>query len=193
MVIFGEAVPSIIWNNEIVHDDRPEVPLNQKPLIQDSEMNIVKAELEHARDLMGWFPDKESVIRWGSPYMRYPLHWESFLEDMYWGRMSSRVALEEDGSLLGFGQFYLKLGRCHLARLVVNPDIRGRGLGKKFIAALMKHGSEHLGTGEFSLYVMTENKPAFNCYRSLGFNLAPYPHGDPQLENCVFMLADLAE
>jgi ribosomal protein S18 acetylase RimI-like enzyme len=150
-------------------------------------MNIEKAQLEHVREIFGWFPDKESVVHWGSPYMRYPLHWETFLEDIYWGRMSTRVGLAEDGSLLGFGQYYLKLGRCHLARLVINPDFRGRGLGEKFVAALMEHASEHLGAEEFSLYVMTKNKPACNCYQSLGFSLQDYPHDDPRMEDCVFM------
>ena len=153
-------------------------------------MKIQKAELKHAREIIAWFPDKESVTRWGSPYMRYPLREEMFLEDIFWGRISSRIALGEDGHLLGFGQFYLKLGRCHLARLVINPALRGRGLGEEFIGALMKHGSGQLDTKEFSLYVMTANRPAYNCYRSLGFSLADYPDGDSKLENCVFMVAD---
>jgi ribosomal protein S18 acetylase RimI-like enzyme len=165
-------------------------PLRLQSGIMASYMKTETAQLEHAREIMAWFPDKESVIRWGSPYMRYPLQEETFFEDIYWDRISARVTLGEDGRLLGFGQFYPKLGRCHLARLLINPDFRGRGLGEKFVAGLMKHGSEQLDTEEFSLYVMTANKPAYNCYRNLGFNLAQYPHNDPHLENCVFMTAD---
>lgn len=152
-------------------------------------MNIIKADSEHAREIMGWFPDKESVILWGSPYTRYPLTEETFFEDIYWSRIHSRVALTDEDELLGFGQFYLKLGRCHLARLVINPKFRGRGLGAKFIATLMDHGAGQLDTRTFSLYVMTVNKPALAVYKNLGFNLAEYPHGDPKLENCVFMIA----
>jgi ribosomal protein S18 acetylase RimI-like enzyme len=152
-------------------------------------MNIIKADPEHAREIMGWFPDKESVHLWGSPYTRYPLTEETFFEDIYWSRIHSMVALTDEDELLGFGQFYLKLGRCHLARLVINPEFRGRGLGAKFIAALMGYGAEQLDTSEFSLYVMTVNKPALAVYKNLGFNLAKYPHGDPKLENCVFMIA----
>ena len=154
-------------------------------------MNIQKALLEDTREIMGWFPDEKSVILWGSPYTRYPLREETFLTDIYWDRISSRVARTEDGRLLAFGQFYLKLGRCHLARLVINPEFRGRGLGEAFVAALMKHGAESLGTDTFSLYVMTYNKPAYNCYKNLGFELAPNPDGDAKLENCVFMVAAL--
>ena len=82
-------------------------------------MKIEIANIEDAREIMGWFPDKESVTRWGSPYTRYPLTDDTFFEDIYWDRIDSRVARTPDGRLLGFGQFYLKLGRCHLARLAV--------------------------------------------------------------------------
>lgn len=153
-------------------------------------MDTITAEIEHARTIIDWFPDKESVVRWGSPYTRYPLREETFLEDIYWGRISSRVALAGDGRLLGFGQYYPKLGRCHLARLVINPDFRGQGLGEEFVEALMIFGARELKTNDFSLFVMTANKPAYNCYRSLGFVLANYPDGDAKLENCVFMVAD---
>jgi ribosomal protein S18 acetylase RimI-like enzyme len=190
LVIFDGAVPATIWNNEIVQEGRQEVLLIQNHFDPGQIMKIEKAQSEHVREIMDWFPDLESVNRWGSPYMRYPLREETFFEDIYWDRISSRIARYEDGRLLGFGQFYPKLGRCHLARLIINPVFRGRGQGEAFIGALMKHGSGHLDTAEFSLYVMTANKPAYNCYKNLGFSLATYPHGDPHLENCVFMIAD---
>jgi len=153
-------------------------------------MKIETARMEDAREVMTWFPDKESVMLWGSPYTRYPLKEETFFEDIYWNRIESRVARGEQGELLAFGQYYPKLARCHLARLVVNPEFRRRGVGLQFIEQLMEHGGAEMNTEEFSLYVMTSNKPAWHCYKSLGFNMQPYPHGDPHLDNCVFMVAD---
>jgi len=152
-------------------------------------MKIEKAQLDDARQVMNWFPDKESIMLWGSPYMRTPLREDTFLEDIYWGRIHSRVGRGENGELLAFGQFYPKLGRCHLARLVVNPEHRRHGHGLAFIGQLMQHGGAALDASEFSLYVMTANKPAWHCYKSLGFHMEPYPHGDPHLDNCVFMVA----
>jgi len=163
--------------------------LGRAPLTPDKKMQIETARIEDAYEIMGWFPDKESVTRWGSPYTRYPLKEETFFEDIHWDQIAARVARAEDGALLGFGQFYLKLGRCHLARLVINPAFRKQGLGEEFVGALMKHGSIELGTEEFSLYVMTANRPAYNCYRSLGFKLAIDPKDGPHLEDCVFMIA----
>ena len=153
-------------------------------------MRIENASIQDAREIMSWFPDKESVMLWGSPYTRYPLREETFFDDIYWDRIESRVARGMQGELLAFGQFYPKLARCHLARLVVNPEFRRRGVGVNLIDRLMTHGGEQLGTTEFSLYVMTVNKPAWHCYKTLGFHMEPYPHGDPHLDNCVFMVAD---
>ena len=124
--------------NDRVHQDLTEIFLN--------DMRLIEADREHAREIMGWFPDKESVFLWGSPYTRYPLTEETFFEDIYWSRINSMVALTDDGQVLGFGQFYLKLGRCHLARLVINPEFRSRGLGVEFISELMRYGSEQLDT-----------------------------------------------
>jgi len=151
-------------------------------------MKLETAKLENALEIINWFPDKESVIKWGSPYMKYPLQEKEFLEDIFWGRMETRVGVGDDGQLLAFGQFYPKLGRCHLARLVINPDFRDQGLGLEFVSALMKHGTEQLGAEHFSLFVMTSNKPAYNCYKHLGFSMTRYPDDDPKFEDCIFMV-----
>jgi ribosomal protein S18 acetylase RimI-like enzyme len=157
------------------------------------DMQIEQARIEDAREIMRWFPDKESVVRWGSPYMSYPLKDDTFFGDIYWDRITSCVARTEDGHLLAFGQYYRKLGRCHLARLVINPEFRGQGLGEKFVGALMKQGGRMLGTDEFSLYVMTANRPAYNCYKNLGFDLAQPPEDDVRLEDVVFMVSNRPE
>lgn len=153
-------------------------------------MKIETATETDAIEIMHWFPDKESVMLWGSPYTRYPLREETFFTDIYWNRVTSCVARDDEDRLIAFGQFYIKLGRCHLARLVVNPEFRRRGHGIAFITALMEAGGKELDTDEYSLYVMTANKPAWHCYKSLGFELRPYPDIDPHLDNCVFMVAE---
>lgn len=156
---------------------------------EQSELHIVPATRDDAREVMTWFTDAESVMLWGSPFTRFPLREETFFIDTDWERIASRVARDDAGHLVAFGQFYPKLGRCHLARLVVNPAFRRRGFGLRFIETLMRHGGEALDTNEFSLYVITSNKPAWHCYKALGFSMQPYPHNDPHLDNCVFMVA----
>jgi len=153
-------------------------------------LDIVPATRDDARQVMGWFTDAESVMLWGSPFTRFPLREETFFTDTDWDIVTSCVARDHDGTVIAFGQYYPKLGRCHLARLAVNPAYRQQGIGVRFIAALMKHGGAALDTDEFSLYVITKNEPAWRCYKKLGFHMEPYPHNDPHLDNCAFMVAE---
>ncbi len=95
----------------------------------------------------------------------------------------------DDRELLGFGQYYLRAGRCHLARLVISPRHRGRGLGAFLVRALCRRGCRKLGARYCSLFVLLDNIRAVKLYRRLGFALATYPGELPQ--GCVYMVAAL--
>ncbi|GHA11190.1 hypothetical protein GCM10008090_21190 [Arenicella chitinivorans] len=80
-----------------------------------------------------------------------------------------------DGELVAFGQFYNRLNFCHLARLVVNPEYRGRGLITLLVEYLCGTGCLHLGVRQASLFVNAHNLPALKVYRRLGFTETDYP------------------
>ena len=87
--------------------------------------------------LMAWFPQQEDVLIWGGPSFRYPFTRETFFEDIYWGRMASFVLRDPAEEFAAFGQVFERLGRIHLARLVVHPALRARGVGKRLLRMLM--------------------------------------------------------
>ena len=152
-------------------------------------MHILPSSTEHALEIMNWFPEEDDCRQWGGPKMRFPFREKTFLEDIHWKKMPSYSAVTHEGSLLGFGQFYEKLGRCHLARLAVSPLYRGLGLGRTFIRALMQVGRKQLNTNRFSLYVLSNNAPAVACYQSVGFELAETPEEVMKMKHCVYMIA----
>lgn len=139
-------------------------------------------------EMMAWFPDRASCEDWGGPKFRFPFTEASFLKNAHWGKMASYSLIAEDGALLGFGQYYLRVGRCQLARLVIAPAHRGRGLGKVLIARLMEIGCADMGVDECSLFVMEHNEPAVRCYRGMGFETAEYPGDMMPIERCIFMV-----
>jgi ribosomal protein S18 acetylase RimI-like enzyme len=151
-------------------------------------MDIVATRPEHLDTLKSWFPDKQSLRQWGGPLFRHPFRDATFLEDMRWREVPAYSLLEEESKLGGFGQYYDREGRCHLARLVIDPAQRGKGLGRYFIRGLMQIGMSDLGTDECSLFVMRSNRDAIRCYASLGFVRAAYPTDDPLYENIDFMI-----
>jgi ribosomal protein S18 acetylase RimI-like enzyme len=100
------------------------------------------------------------------------------------------VARDAEGGLLAFGQYYPKLGRCHLARIAIAPTARGRGLGRSLVTTLMDDGRRHLGVDGCSLYVLADNRPAVACYRACGFEFAEDPEPQPAMPDCLFMVAE---
>jgi ribosomal protein S18 acetylase RimI-like enzyme len=95
----------------------------------------------------------------------------------------------DNDELLGFGQYYLREGRCHLARLVISPDHRSRAAGAFLIRELCQLGCNELPASECSLFVMEFNTPAVRLYARLGFSLATYPGEPLHIERCVYMVA----
>jgi ribosomal protein S18 acetylase RimI-like enzyme len=94
-----------------------------------------------------------------------------------------------DGELLGFGQYYLRVGRCHLARLAISPIHRGRALGVILIRELCRRGCDEMRVDHCSLFVDPGNAPAIHLYKRLGFTPMAYPEMAPQFAACTYMVA----
>ena len=136
--------------------------------------------------LMQWFPEQDDVLVWGGPAFRYPFTRDTFFEDIRWDKMASFCLTDAD-EFAGFGQLYDLDGRIHLARLVVRPDMRGRGVGRRLVEMLMAAGPGLFPGDEYSLFVLRDNVPANECYRSLGFEVAEYPEKMPYADICYYL------
>ena len=64
--------------------------------------------------------------------------------------------MDEQQNLLGFGQCYELLQRCHLGRLVVNPAHRGQGLVAALMVRLIDFGANKFNAREASLFVLED-------------------------------------
>ncbi len=151
-------------------------------------MDIAKTSNADIAILMSWFPDQVTSYFWGGPGLRYPFTHESFLEDLHWEKMPSYSLRDDAGNFSGFGQYYEKAGRCHLARLVIAPGLRGKGQGHWFIARLMEVGMQDLGVHACSLFVLKNNGKALHCYTGLGFQQTPYPPEHKIFDDIDFMV-----
>ncbi len=150
---------------------------------------LLPATPAHLQDLMAWFGDEQSCTNWGGPEFRYPFTAESFRADARYGELQSYALVGNAGALLGFGQYYNRAGRCHLARLAVAPDRRGAGLGAVLIFGLSRLGCAELGLAECSLFVYPDNIPAMHLYGRLGFAAEIYPDASRLPDGCTYMVA----
>jgi len=147
---------------------------------------LAAAAPPHLLEIMSWFPSRESCQIWGGPEFRFPFTAQSFHADCHL-ELPSRVLLDGGGMLCGFGQYYLRAGRCHLARLAIAPARRGRGLGARLIELLSDEGRAALGVEHCSLFVSIANTTALALYERLGFARAAYP-GDLPIPGCHYMV-----
>jgi ribosomal protein S18 acetylase RimI-like enzyme len=153
-------------------------------------MNLVPLQQAHPIEMQSWFPDARSCAIWGGPQFRFPFTEASFREDLQL-QLPSFALLDDDDALAGFGQYYPRADRCHLARLVIAPGWRGRALGALLIRELCRIGCAELCTDECSLFVLEDNTPALRCYTRLGFAPAGYPGEMPKLPGSLYLTAPL--
>jgi len=139
--------------------------------------SLVRIEAEDIAELMTWFADARAVNYWGGPSFRFPFDRESFDKDCRWGDFSSYCLRSPDREFAAFGQMGSRYGRAHLARLVVNPDMRGRGVGRKLLESLIFVAHAEQKYREIGLLVYKDNTAAYQCYLALGFEVQDYPDG----------------
>jgi ribosomal protein S18 acetylase RimI-like enzyme len=156
-------------------------------LAEGGGWQLVEAGDRDLEELMSWFHDAGDVDRWGGPRFRYPFTARTFRRDCHWGRMPSFRLNSPAGEFAAFGQMYERYGRINLARLVVHPDLRGVGVGKRLVAALIETGPALFTAEEFSLFSYRHNAAALGCYQAMGFVIREYPEGAPMADRCYYL------
>ena len=75
-----------------------------------------------------------------------------------------------NGVLVGYGEVWVDRAEneTELARIVIDPGRRGRGLGRQLTRLLAAEAARH-GLAETWLRVVPENAAAIACYRAAGF------------------------
>ena len=87
------------------------------------------------------------------------------------------LVAETEGKVVGMALWYTKYstwkGKCgYLEDLVVQADVRGRGIGKALFLEVAKACARR-GYGRMEWQVLDWNEPAIGFYRSLGAGLDP--------------------
>lgn len=143
-------------------------------------MKLIPPTQDHLATLMTWFPTMEALTLWSGPNFRIPFTTDSFVEDLKLDSIAS-YSLIQDKKFIGFGQYYERLGHIHLARLIINPQFRGRGHINALVNGLIALGKDKLALDKASLFVMTDNPPAVSAYQKLGFAHTVYPESMPMV------------
>jgi len=83
---------------------------------------------------------QQELREWAGPNMRYPAGIDTLKQDLYLANWESFLLVSIDQELLAFGQYYLRLGCCHLCHLIVSPQYRGGGVAQTLIELISIEG-----------------------------------------------------
>ena len=137
-------------------------------------MTARPATLEDLEVVTSWITSSHDCELWAGWRVRFPIDRHA-LPDAIQFHDAVAVSVVNDGQLAAFGQLIVKPSRRgHLARLIVSPALRGRGLGEALVHALLERARAE-GCRPISLNVNRSNSAAVRLYSKLGFRDAARP------------------
>jgi ribosomal protein S18 acetylase RimI-like enzyme len=126
-----------------------------------------------------WMRSAEDCQLWAGARLSFPVDATTVPIALEF-EVAESWSLFQDGSLLALGQIVPKPdGRLHLARLIVDPNRRGSGIGRSLATHLLRIALVS-GADAVSLNVDLSNAPAIALYTSLGFSETPRPEDEAQ-------------
>lgn len=93
---------------------------------------------------------------------------EAFENELQNNPSASYLVLDECGELRGYAGFWLVEQEAHVTSIALVPEVRGRGLGKLLMHAMVTLAAE-LGALWMTLEVRYDNWAAHKLYRRFGF------------------------
>jgi len=148
-------------------------------------MRFRTAELDDLAVVASWLDSPQACRLWSGTRVSYPVDETNLAENIEYARSESWSGTS-NGLVVAFGQCVPKPeGRIHLARLIVSPAHRGRGLGRILSLHLLGLARAR-NTGAISLNVLSQNEAAFQLYQSLGFIEVDRPP-DESTSSAIYM------
>jgi ribosomal protein S18 acetylase RimI-like enzyme len=131
-------------------------------------------------DVHSWIHNSVEMIYWsGQTFVEQGFTLTNFRCHLNSKRISPYARVDKDENILCYAEIVRtpKLGFVNLCRVIVRPDLRGKGLGKTFCKSLIDQSILMNGYRSIRLNVLECNQPAISCYQSLGFKISQrLPH-----------------
>ena len=139
-------------------------------------MNFREYKNEDANEIIKWIRNEKELIFWSADvYNKFPLDADDI--NNFYNLCKEKnnfypMTLEDNNKVIG----HLILRNpgddnriIRLGFVIVNPEIRGQGYGKKILNDAIEYAKNTLNAKEINLGVFEENQSAYYCYKSVGF------------------------
>jgi [ribosomal protein S18]-alanine N-acetyltransferase len=136
------------------------------------EYSLQPALLGQFETVLTWATTAEELRMWAGPIVTFPPRAQQTWLQIGASDTNTFVLLDGNRAVCGFGQALLREPGCvHLARIIVAPAERGKGLGRLLVTELIRAGNELHHPLMFTLNVYKDNTAARGLYTSLGFTI----------------------
>ena len=99
----------------------------------------------------------------------YPYPWsKAIFRDCIKANYNSWV-MELDNDIVGYAVFLIAVAECHVLNICINPNLQGKGLGRKLLNEVLENAKAAEAKCAF-LEVRPSNAHAISLYESEGFN-----------------------
>ena len=127
---------------------------------------------ESTSTLLSWISNAEEQQLWSGNTFKNGLNEEIFLQHLQRNDLYSFSFIGDNSKLLAYGEIVQsRENQVVLCRVIVNPKERRKGIGKQFVANVMKWVFDEKKLYKITLNALGHNLPARKCYLSLGFHI----------------------
>jgi ribosomal-protein-alanine N-acetyltransferase len=130
--------------------------------------------------------DLDQVIEIERESFQEPWCRDHFVYEILLSEVSEVTVAVVEGAVAGYTVAWLLEDAVHLANVAVRKDLRGKGIGRKLVEAVLDR-ARSTGAGRVLLEVRRSNLEAQNLYRSLGFIEAGVRKNYYQGEDAILM------
>lgn len=145
-------------------------------------ISLQPIQREHLHAIRSWVDTYEQMVQWSGPWnFDFPIDEDQlaafFLtESLDNGLRRQQFVAVESGSArpagqIGFSRIWTKTNAAHLGPVIVDPALRGRGVGQQATRELLRIGFEEFKLHRIELVVFDFNKPAIACYKKAAFRV----------------------
>ena len=111
--------------------------------------------------------DLACVVRIEQAAYQFPWSEAIFRDCLRAGYICWAVELEQ--RLIGYAVLLTAVGECHLLNLCIDPELQGKGYGRRLLAKMLEYAKDANANSAF-LEVRPSNTFAVQLYASEGFN-----------------------
>ncbi len=124
-----------------------------------------------------WLRSEAEFYRWSADrFNKFPMQ-DNDIEEHYAPQIETKrfiplTAVDDEGNPIG--HFIIRYptddsSSVRFGFIVLNPELRGQGNGKKMLRLGIEYAKEHLDVKRIDLGVFANNDSARHCYESVGF------------------------